>query len=42
VAWLAEIGGIPKPLTAAEFRKLVGDETGKSRKVPEFAAVSVY
>jgi tripartite-type tricarboxylate transporter receptor subunit TctC len=40
-ARLAEIGGIPKPMTAAEFGKLVTDETAKWRKVVEFAGVSV-
>jgi hypothetical protein len=42
VRWLlTEIGGIPKPMTPAEFGRLVADETGKWRKVVEFAAVSV-
>jgi len=41
VARLAEIGGIPKPMTPAEFGKLVTDETAKWRKVVEFAGVSV-
>ena len=41
VARLAEIGGIPKPMTPAEFGKLVSDETEKWRKVVEFAGVSV-
>jgi tripartite-type tricarboxylate transporter receptor subunit TctC len=41
VARLAEIGGIPKPMTPAEFGKLVTDETEKWRKVVEFAGVSV-
>jgi hypothetical protein len=36
-----EIGGIPKPMTPAEFGRLVADETGKWRKVVEFAGVSV-
>jgi tripartite-type tricarboxylate transporter receptor subunit TctC len=40
-ARLAEIGGIPKPMTPAEFGKLVADETAKWRKVVEFAGVSV-
>jgi tripartite-type tricarboxylate transporter receptor subunit TctC len=40
-ARLAEIGGIPKPMTPAEFGKLVADETEKWRKVVEFAGVSV-
>jgi tripartite-type tricarboxylate transporter receptor subunit TctC len=41
VARLAEIGGIPKPMTPAEFGKLVTDETEKWRKVVEFSGVSV-
>jgi tripartite-type tricarboxylate transporter receptor subunit TctC len=40
-ARLTENGGIPKPMTAAEFGKLVADETEKWRKVVEFAGVSV-
>jgi tripartite-type tricarboxylate transporter receptor subunit TctC len=41
VARLAELGGIPKPMTPAEFGKLINDETEKWRKVVEFAGVSV-
>ena len=41
VARLAENGGIPKPMTPAEFGKLIADETEKWRKVVEFAGVSV-
>ena len=41
VAKLAETGGIPKPMTPAEFGKLVASETEKWRKVVEFAGVSV-
>jgi tripartite-type tricarboxylate transporter receptor subunit TctC len=41
VARLAETGGIPMPMTPAEFGKLVADETEKWRKVVEFAGVSV-
>jgi tripartite-type tricarboxylate transporter receptor subunit TctC len=41
VARLAEVGGIPKPMTPAEFGKLVADETEKWRKVVAFAGVSV-
>src|SRR6187402_1206501 len=41
VARLAETGGLPKPMTPAEFGKLVTDETEKWRKVVEFAGVSV-
>ena len=41
VARLAEVGGIPKPMTPAEFGKLIADETAKWRKVVEFAGVSV-
>jgi tripartite-type tricarboxylate transporter receptor subunit TctC len=38
---LTAMGGIPKPMTPAEFGKLVADETEKWRKVVEFAGVSV-
>ena len=38
---LAEIGGIPKPMTPAEFGRLIADETEKWRKVVAFAGVSV-
>jgi tripartite-type tricarboxylate transporter receptor subunit TctC len=38
---LITAGGIPKPMTPAEFGKLVADETEKWRKVVEFAGVSV-
>ncbi|HET7889184.1 MAG TPA: tripartite tricarboxylate transporter substrate binding protein [Bradyrhizobium sp.] len=38
---LVTLGGIPKPMTPAEFGKLVTDETEKWRKVVEFAGVSV-
>jgi tripartite-type tricarboxylate transporter receptor subunit TctC len=38
---LTTAGGIPKPMTPAEFGKLVSDETEKWRKVVEFAGVSV-
>ena len=38
---LADIGGIPKPMTPAEFGKLVADETEKWRKVVEFSGASV-
>src|ERR1700704_4135195 len=41
VARLAEVGGIPKPMTPAEFGKLVADETEKWRKVVEFSGASV-
>src|ERR1043166_9632736 len=41
VARLAEMGGIPKPMTPAEFGKLVADETEKWSKVVAFAGVSV-
>jgi tripartite-type tricarboxylate transporter receptor subunit TctC len=41
VARLADVGGIPKPMTPAQFGKLVADETDKWRKVVEFAGVSV-
>ena len=38
---LTTAGGIPKPMTPAEFGKLVADETEKWRKVVEYAGVSV-
>ena len=38
---LANTGGIPRPMTPAEFGKLVADETAKWRKVVEFAGASV-
>ena len=41
IARLTENGGIPKPMTSAEFGKLVADETEKWKKVVEFAGVSV-
>jgi tripartite-type tricarboxylate transporter receptor subunit TctC len=41
VARLTDLGGIPKPMTPAEFGKLIADETEKWRKVVEFAGVSV-
>jgi tripartite-type tricarboxylate transporter receptor subunit TctC len=41
IARLTEMGGLPKPMTPAEFGKLVADETDKWRKVVEFAGVSV-
>jgi tripartite-type tricarboxylate transporter receptor subunit TctC len=41
VEQLVTVGGIPKPMTPAEFGKLVADETEKWRKVVEFAGVSV-
>jgi tripartite-type tricarboxylate transporter receptor subunit TctC len=38
---LTAIGGIPKPMTPAEFGKLIEVETEKWRKVVEFAGASV-
>jgi tripartite-type tricarboxylate transporter receptor subunit TctC len=38
---LTAMGGIPKPMTPAEFGKLIAVETEKWRKVVEFAGVSV-
>jgi tripartite-type tricarboxylate transporter receptor subunit TctC len=38
---LTTSGGIPKPMTPAEFGRLIADETEKWRKVVEFAGVSV-
>jgi tripartite-type tricarboxylate transporter receptor subunit TctC len=40
-ARLAEVGGLPMPMTPPEFGKLIADETEKWRKVVEFAGVSV-
>jgi tripartite-type tricarboxylate transporter receptor subunit TctC len=37
----ATIGGVPKPMTSAEYGQLIADETEKWRKVVEFAGVSV-
>ena len=37
----AEVGGLPKPMSPAEFGQLVANETEKWRKVVEFAKVSV-
>ena len=37
----ATLGGVPKPMTPAEYGKLIADETAKWRKVVEFAGVSV-
>jgi tripartite-type tricarboxylate transporter receptor subunit TctC len=41
VEQLTTAGGIPKPMTPAEFGKLIADETEKWRKVVAFAGVSV-
>ena len=41
IARFAAIGGVPKPMTPAEYGKLIADETEKWRKVVEFAGVSV-
>lgn len=41
VARLSEVGGLPRPMTPAEFGKPGSDETEKWRKVAEFAGVSV-
>ncbi len=41
VAQLAEMGGIPRPMTPAEFGKLIAAETEKWRKVVEFSGASV-
>jgi tripartite-type tricarboxylate transporter receptor subunit TctC len=38
---LTAVGGIPKPMTPAEFGRLIADETEKWRKVVAFAGVSV-
>ena len=41
VARLAEIGGVPKPLSPEGYGKLIATETEKWRKVVAFAGVSV-
>ena len=41
IARLTDLGGLPMPMTPAEFGKLVADETEKWRKVVEFAGISV-
>lgn len=41
VARLSELGGVPKPMTPAEFGKYTADETEKWREVVEFAGASV-
>ena len=41
VARLSDLGGLPKPMTPAEFGKFMADETEKWRKVVGFAGVSV-
>jgi tripartite-type tricarboxylate transporter receptor subunit TctC len=41
VAQLAGLGGSPKPMTPAEYGRLISEETEKWRKVVEFAGVSV-
>jgi tripartite-type tricarboxylate transporter receptor subunit TctC len=41
VQQLAVLGGTPKPMTPAEYGKLIADETEKWRKIVEFAGVSV-
>src|SRR5690242_2031309 len=38
---LTAVGGIPRPMAAAEFGKLIAEETEKWRKVVEFAGVSI-
>jgi tripartite-type tricarboxylate transporter receptor subunit TctC len=40
-AKLAELGGIPMPMSPAEFGKLVADETEKWAKVVKFANISI-
>jgi tripartite-type tricarboxylate transporter receptor subunit TctC len=41
VARLSELGGVPKPMSPAEFGKYMAEESEKWRKVVEFAGVSV-
>ena len=36
---LADLGGVPMPMTAAEFGKLIADETEKWGKVIKFAGI---
>ncbi|MFZ0124984.1 MAG: tripartite tricarboxylate transporter substrate binding protein [Xanthobacteraceae bacterium] len=38
---IAELGGVPMPMSPAEFGKLVADETKKWGKVVKFAGISV-
>jgi tripartite-type tricarboxylate transporter receptor subunit TctC len=40
-ARIAELGGVPMPMSPAEFGKLVADETEKWSKVVKFAGISV-
>jgi tripartite-type tricarboxylate transporter receptor subunit TctC len=40
-AKLAELGGIPMPMSPAEFGKLIADETEKWAKVVKFANISI-
>jgi hypothetical protein len=40
-ARFADLGGIPMPMSPAEFGKLIADETDKWAKVVQFANVSV-
>jgi tripartite-type tricarboxylate transporter receptor subunit TctC len=40
-ARLGELGGIPMPMSPAQFGKLVADETEKWAKVVRFANISV-
>jgi tripartite-type tricarboxylate transporter receptor subunit TctC len=41
VGRLSDLGGLPKPMTPAEFGRFMADETEKWRKVVDFAGVSV-
>jgi tripartite-type tricarboxylate transporter receptor subunit TctC len=41
VARLAELGGVPKPMTSAGYGQFIAEETEKWRKVVAFAGVSV-
>jgi tripartite-type tricarboxylate transporter receptor subunit TctC len=40
-AKLVDLGGIPMPMSPAEFGKLIADETEKWAKVVKFANISV-
>jgi hypothetical protein len=38
---LVDLGGIPMPMSPAEFGKLIADETEKWARVVKFANISV-
>ncbi len=41
IARLADVGGLPTPMTPAGYGRLISDETAKWRKVVEFSGASV-